>query len=46
MHAHKTDISKYQAQAKKTGPVADMAKETMPVLQNHFKIAQSLTAQK
>jgi putative membrane protein len=43
---HKTDISKYQAQAKKTGLVADLAKETVPVLQNHLKIAQSLTTQK
>lgn len=43
---HKKDISKYQAQAKKAGPVADMAKETVPVLENHLKIAQGLTQQK
>ncbi|MCW5691850.1 MAG: DUF4142 domain-containing protein [Pseudolabrys sp.] len=39
---HKKDIAKYQAEAKKTGPLADLAKETVPVLQKHLKMAQYL----
>ena len=39
---HKQDIAKYQAQAKKSGPLADLAKETVPVLQKHLQMAQSL----
>ena len=39
---HKKDIAKYQAEAKKTGPLADLAKQTVPVLQKHLKMAQDL----
>ena len=39
---HKKDISKYQAEAKKTGPVGELAKETVPTLQKHLKMAQDL----
>jgi putative membrane protein len=39
---HKMDISKYQAEAKKTGPLAELAKETVPTLQKHLQMAQSL----
>lgn len=39
---HKKDIAKYQAEARKTGPLADLARETMPVLQKHLKMAQDL----
>lgn len=40
---HKKDITKYQVQAKKSGPLADLAKETVPVLQKHLQMAQSLS---
>lgn len=39
---HKKDIAKYQAEAKKTGPLAELAKETVPTLQKHLKMAQDL----
>lgn len=39
---HKKTIAKYQAQAKKSGPLADLAKATVPVLQKHLQTAQSL----
>jgi putative membrane protein len=39
---HKRDISKYQMEAKRSGPIADMAKETVPVLQKHLQMAQAL----
>lgn len=39
---HKKDIAKYQAEAKKTGPLAELAKETVPTLQKHLKMAQAL----
>lgn len=39
---HKKDIAKYQAQAKKSGPLADLARETVPVLQKHLEMAQQL----
>lgn len=39
---HKKDIAKYQAEARKTGPLAELAKETVPVLQKHLKMAQEL----
>lgn len=40
---HRKDISKYQAEAKKSGPIGDMAKQTVPTLQNHLQMAQELT---
>ncbi|MGN6156146.1 MAG: DUF4142 domain-containing protein [Sphingomicrobium sp.] len=39
---HKKDIAKYEEQAKGTGPVADMAKQTLPVLQKHLAAAEAL----
>jgi len=39
---HKQDIAKYQTEAKKTGPLAELAKETVPTLQKHLKMAQDL----
>ena len=39
---HKKDIAKYEEAAKGTGPVADMAKQTVPTLKKHLETAQSL----
>ncbi|MBS0536891.1 MAG: DUF4142 domain-containing protein [Proteobacteria bacterium] len=39
---HKKDIARYEAEAKKTGPLAELAKETVPTLQKHLKMAQDL----
>jgi len=40
---HRRDIAKYQAEAKKSGPIGDLAKQTVPVLQHHLQMAQELT---
>ncbi|HEX3710798.1 MAG TPA: DUF4142 domain-containing protein [Pseudolabrys sp.] len=42
---HQTTIKNFQRQAAKTGPAADFAKQTLPALQDHLQIAQSLTRQ-
>jgi putative membrane protein len=39
---HMRDISKYQMEAKRSGPIADMAKETLPMLQKNLQMAQAL----
>jgi putative membrane protein len=39
---HKKEISKFQAEAKKQGPVAQFAQQTVPVLQKHLQMAQSI----
>jgi putative membrane protein len=39
---HKKDITKYTAEANGTGPVADMAKQTLPTLKKHLATAQGL----
>jgi putative membrane protein len=39
---HQKDIAAYEAQAKGTGPVADMAKQTLPVLKKHLAAAEAL----
>lgn len=40
---HRKDISKYQAEAKKSGPIGDMAKQTVPTLQHHLQMAEDLS---
>jgi putative membrane protein len=40
---HRRDIAKYQAAAKKPGPIGDLAKETVPTLQQHLKMAEDLS---
>ena len=40
--AHQKDIAKFQQQANGTGPTADLAKQTLPVLQKHLQVAQGL----
>jgi putative membrane protein len=39
---HQADIKDYQKQAARSGAAADLAKETLPTLQEHLKMAQSL----
>ena len=39
---HEKDIAKYQKHAAGTGPLADMAKTTVPVLQKHLELAKAL----
>lgn len=39
---HQKDIAKYQTQATVPGDVGALAKETLPTLQKHLKMAQSL----
>lgn len=40
---HKKDITKYKKEAKKGGPLADFATQTVPTLEKHLEMAQSLT---
>lgn len=40
---HRQTIAKYQAEAKKSGPIGTMAKATIPTLQRHLQMAQELT---
>jgi putative membrane protein len=39
---HKEDIARYQQQAQQGGPAGDYAKQTLPKLREHLKIAQDL----
>lgn len=39
---HKEDIAKYQQEAKRSGPAADYAKQTLPKLREHLKMAEDL----
>lgn len=39
---HKKDIAKYETEAKGTGPVADLAKQTLPTLKKHLSTAEGL----
>lgn len=41
---HKKDISKYSKEAKSDSPLADYAKQTIPVLQKHLRAAEALTS--
>lgn len=43
---HKTDIAKFKKEAKKSGRVADFAKQTVPTLEQHLQIAESLEKNK
>jgi putative membrane protein len=40
---HKKDISDYKADSKKKDPTASYASDTLPTLQKHLEMAQSLT---
>ncbi len=39
---HKKDIANYEKEAKGTGPVAEMAQQTLPTLKKHLATAQGL----
>lgn len=43
---HKKDISEYSSEAKKSGPVANFAQQTLPTLRKHLNIAEQLTSSK
>jgi putative membrane protein len=39
---HKKDISEFERESKKSGKAADFAKQTLPTLKKHLRIAESL----
>lgn len=39
---HKEDIAKYQQESRQTGPAADYAKQILPKLRDHLKMAEDL----
>jgi putative membrane protein len=39
---HKKDIAAYEKEAQGTGPVAEMAQQTLPTLKKHLEAAQKL----
>jgi putative membrane protein len=39
---HKKDIAAYEQAAKGTGPVAEMAQQTLPTLKKHLAAAEAL----
>ena len=42
MQDHKKDIKEFRQEGKKSGAIADFARQTAPTLQQHLRIAQSL----
>jgi putative membrane protein len=43
---HKKDVAEYQEAKRRNDPAADYANQTLPVLQNHLQMAQSLESAK
>jgi putative membrane protein len=43
VQAHRKDIKEFQHQAEKPGPTAAFASQTLPTLEQHLRIAQSLS---
>ncbi|MGE5158042.1 MAG: DUF4142 domain-containing protein [Gemmatimonas sp.] len=41
---HKKDVGKFRKEAKSNSAAADFAKQTVPVLQKHLQLAESLTS--
>lgn len=39
---HKEDIAKYERESNQSGPAADYAKQTLPALKSHLKMAEDL----
>lgn len=39
---HKEDIAKYERESNESGPAADYAKQTLPALKSHLKMAEDL----
>ncbi|MDE2488730.1 MAG: DUF4142 domain-containing protein [Alphaproteobacteria bacterium] len=42
VHDHKHDISDFRKEAREHGPVARMARQTLPTLEKHLHVAESL----
>jgi putative membrane protein len=40
---HKKDIKEFQRESRRSGPAADFAKRTLPTLEEHLKLAKSLS---
>jgi putative membrane protein len=40
---HRQDISEFEKQARKRGPAADLARQTLPTLRKHLAMAQRLS---
>jgi putative membrane protein len=40
---HKKDIKAFQRESRRSGPAADFAKQTLPTLREHLKIARSMS---
>jgi putative membrane protein len=40
---HQMDIKEFQRESRRSGPAADFAKKTLPTLEEHLKIARSLS---
>ena len=45
VHDHKSDIRKFDEQAHGGGPVAEMARQTLPTLHKHLDMAKHLRGQ-
>lgn len=43
---HKKDIKAFRKESKRSGAAGDFAKQTLPTLQEHLKVAKSLTSSK
>ncbi len=43
---HKADVAKFKKEGQKSGPVADFAKQTVPTLEQHLQMAQSIEQNK
>jgi hypothetical protein len=43
VQAHQKDIGEFQRQAEKPGPTAAFAGQALPTLEQHLRIAQSLS---
>jgi putative membrane protein len=43
---HRKDIKAFQREGRKAGPAADFAKQTLPTLEEHLKLAKSLSGSK
>lgn len=43
VQAHRNDIKEFQRQAEKSGPTAAFARQTLPTLEQHLQIAESVS---
>jgi putative membrane protein len=40
---HKQDIKEFRRESRRSGPAADFAKRTLPTLEEHLRLARSLS---